>query len=122
MGGWRTSRIADAAWRPPPGQSRATAQAEQDHAAGGRHTRRLTTASGANAYGRVKLRNRKGTRRGYAYLTWDHDGRRHELLLDEAVHARRDQNLHAAWELIHLHDLLTPQGRKAWPKTVTPDE
>lgn len=123
MGRWRVARLPDAAWRPLPGQSRATAQAEQDDAAGdGRHARRLTTVSGATAAGRVKLRVRGGTRRGYAYLTWDHRGRRHELLLAEIVEPQRRQNLRAAWDLIHRHQLLTPEGRAAWPTSVSPAE
>ncbi len=122
MGGWRASKISDSAWRPPLGQSRADAQAEQDHAAGGRHARRLETISGVHAHGRVKLRVRRGTRRGYAYLTWNQDGRRHELLLDEVTEPQRGQNLRAAWDLIHQHHLLTPEGRQAWPKSVSPAE
>jgi hypothetical protein len=82
----------------------------------------LTTKAGGHAIARVSFRVRRGTRRAYAYLLWDHASTRHEMLLGEATHSTRRDNLGAAWALIHQYSLLEAEARRAWPRTVTPPE
>ena len=122
MGGWRASPIPEHAWKARQGQTRRASQAEQDQAAGTRHARTLTTKEGGRALARVSFRVRRGTRRAYAYLLWDHASTRHEMLLGEASHSTRRGNLDAAWALIHQHSLLKEEGRRAWPRKVSPPE
>ena len=122
MGAWRERPIPDHAWRTHLGQSRRASQEEQDEAAGSRHARTLITRSGGRALARVSFRVRRGTRRAYAYLLWDYASTRHEMLLGEATHSTRRDNLSAAWALIHQHSLLKEEGRRAWPRKVTPPE
>ena len=122
MGGWRASPIPEHAWKALQGQSRRASQDEQDQAAGARHARTLTTKEGGRAVARVSFRVRRGTRRAYAYLLWDHASTRHEMLLGEASHSTRRDNLCAAWALIHKHSLLHEEARRAWPRKVTPPE
>lgn len=122
MGAWREAPIPDHAWKPLPGQTRRASQDEQDEAAGSRHARTLTTLSGDRALARVSFRVRRGTRRAYAYLLWDHASTRHEMLLGEARLAIRQDNLRAAWALIHEQHLLLADARERWPRNVTPPE
>lgn len=91
-------------------------------AAGGRHARHLTTPGGQRATARVTLRVRPATRRAYAYLVWNHNRVRHELLLGESTHPHRALNLQAAWTLVKDNALLTPAGRSTWPRRVSPAE
>lgn len=122
VGAWRARRIPDHAWKALEGQTRRDAQAEQDHAAGGRHRRHLTTPAGDRATARVTFKARPRTRRAYAYLVWNHHRVRHELLLGEADQPTRRENLGLAWTLIQKYELLNHVARDRWPRTVTPPE
>ena len=65
---------------------------------------------------------RRAPRRAYASRRGDHDSTRHEMLLGEASHSTRRDNLCAAWALIHQHSLLHEEARRAWPRKVSPPE
>lgn len=119
---WRKRAAPDQAWRSPIGQSRRQGQEEQDDAAGTRRARALTTPSGDRATARIHLRRRAGTRRAYTYLRWDHHNVRYELLIGEATHPQRTDNLAAGWALVSKNGLLQPAGRTRWHTTVSPPE
>ncbi len=97
---WRPSRPDLRAWRPTSGLTRAARAAEQDVAAGSRHTRQIQLPDGRQAVASVALRALPSSRRIYAYLRWYDHGKTHERYLGEVNEPTRAANLAAAWSLV----------------------
>ncbi len=98
MGSWRNAEPGDAAWRCPPGLTKAARAAEQDRAAGGRGSR-MVAASDGLAAASVALRRKRDGRRIYAYLRWSDAGRTIERYVGEVDRSTRARNLAQAWRL-----------------------
>lgn len=116
MGGrWREeeTELPRHAYAALEGTSRFEAAQHQDIAAGSHAHRMLDTGDPPKVLARIRFVKRPRTRRVYAYLVWQRQ-RRHELLLHEAIATTRHANLAAAWQTVHQHKLLTPEGRTTW--------
>jgi DNA mismatch endonuclease (patch repair protein) len=104
MGKWRDSGPDDAAWRCPPGLTRAARMTEQDRAAGG-HANRMVSATEGLAVASVALRRKRDGRRIYAYLRWSDLGHTVERYIGEVDRPTRAANLGQAWRLVIDKDL-----------------
>lgn len=103
---WAPSRPAEESYRSDPGMSPAECRAQQDRAAGGRDRRLLPLPSGRCATASIELKLWKDSRRVYAYLRHQQDGRTVSRYVGEATAPTREEALARAWRLARAKGLL----------------
>lgn len=106
---WKDRMPPDRAWKPRAGMNRESRAAEQDRAAGGRHTRALDVGEGKYARASVALRLYRRTRRIRAYLRWSQEGETREQYVGEVDEATRAANLARAWSMARAAGYVTTE-------------
>lgn len=96
---WKDRMPPERAWKPRAGMTKESRVAEQDRAAGGRHTRAVDVGEGRYARASVALRLYRSTRRIRAYLRWSEEGETRERYVGEVNAATRAANLTQAWAM-----------------------
>ncbi|MEU3124393.1 very short patch repair endonuclease [Streptomyces albidoflavus] len=111
---WKDRMPPDRAWKPRVGMSKDSRAAEQDRAAGGRHTRAVDIGGGRYARASIALRLYRSTRRIRAYLRWSQEGETREQYVGEVDAATRAANLAQAWSIAraagHVTNETVPPG------------
>ncbi|RLL70526.1 very short patch repair endonuclease [Streptomyces sp. Z26] len=100
----------DRAWKPRVGMTRESRAAEQDRAAGGRHTRAVDVGGGRYARASIALRLYRSTRRIRAYLRWSQEGETREQYVGEVDAATRAANLRQAWSMARTAGYVTTES------------
>lgn len=106
---WNERMPPDRAWKPRAGMNREARAAEQDRAAGGRHTRAVDVGEGRYARASVALRLYRSTRRIRAYLRWSQSGETRERYVGEVDAETRAANLAQAWVMARTAGYVTPE-------------